>query len=283
MDSSRDFNHENPNFRNFIRGLLDKAEISEKYIDLLTDEKSMEEFTKAFTHKSVNPIHNYEYYEILGDATTNKIVVWYYHRRFSQLFKNPGGGNMGPVAVMARLKQVGISKRTYSKFANNLGFWEYVRVMEESKKNRTSILEDTFESFIGCLEYLIDMKVMDHSGYGISYIFMSKIMDKVEISLERESLYDHKSKLNEDINAFKGDLKLEYISVDQSLGNPTFLDDRSNIPRRFEARAVIFDRRENKSYRSGPGYGSKKGDAEQAAAKLVRESNFISTLKPPRY
>lgn len=273
-----DFKHEHPNFTNFIRGLLDKAELSEKFVKLLTDEKSMEEFTKAFTHKSVNPIHNYEYYETLGDATTNKIVVWYYHRRFPQLFDNPGGGNMGPVAVMARLKQVGISKKTYSKFSGGLGFWEYVRGTEEAMKSKTKILEDLFESFIGCLEYLIDMKVMDHSGYGIAYIFMAKIMDKVNITIDRESLYDHKSKLNEDINSFKGSLKIEYDSVDRACGNQLFLEDRSNVPKRFETRVIITDKRTNKKYRSSPGYGSNKGEAEQSAAKNTRDSKILLQL-----
>lgn len=271
--------HENPKFTEFIRSLLSKAEINTKNIELFTDEKSMEEFTKAFTHKSINPIHNYEYYETLGDATTNKIVVWYYHRRFPQLFENPGGGNMGPVAIMARLKQKGISKRTYSKFSNDLGFWEYVRVTEDFRKNKTKILEDLFESFIGCLEYIIDMKVMEHSGYGIAYIFMAKIMDKISISVDRESLYDAKSLLNEEINAFKGAIKIEYVSTDQSKNNPSFLEDPKNIPFRFESVIIIIDSRDDKKYKSKPGYGPNKADAETAAAKNVRDINFLSTLK----
>lgn len=273
------FKHENPNFTNFIRGLLEAAELSNKYIDILTDEKSIEEFTKAFTHKSVNPIHNYEYYETLGDATTNKIVVWYYHRRFPQLFDNPKEGNMGPVAVMARLKQEGISKKTYSKFSGGLGFWDYARATDDAKKSKTKMLEDLFESFIGCLEYIIDMKVMDHSGYGIAYIFMSKIMDKLNISLDREALYDQKSKLNEDINAFKGLLKIEYKSIDKSINNPFFLEDKSNIPKRFESIVVIYDVRNKKYYYSNPGYGSNKSEAEQSAAKNLRDSGLLLALK----
>lgn len=272
------FKHENTEFTNFIRSLLDKAGLSNKYIDRLTDEKSMEEFTKAFTHKSINPIHNYEYYETLGDVTTNKIVVWYYHRRFPDLFDNPGGGNMGPVAVMARLKQTGISKKTYSKFSGGLGFWDFVRATEESMKNRKKILEDTFESFIGCLEYLIDKSVMDHSGYGVAYIFMAKIMDKENIVLDREALYDPKSKLNEDVNKFKGALKIEYISIDHAMGNPSYLENKSNIPKRFETRVVIFDTRSNKKYRSNPGFGPNKTEAEQAAAENVRKSGILDTL-----
>lgn len=264
------FKHENPEFANFIRSLLDKAGLSNKYIDILTDEKCMEEFTKAFTHKSINPIHNYEYYEQLGDVTTNKIVVWYYNRRFPELFDNPGGGNMGPVAVMARLKQTGISKKTYAKFSGELGFWDFVRVSEESIKNKRSILEDTFESFIGCLEYLIDKIVMYHSGYGVAYIFMAKIMDRENIVLDREALYDAKSKLNEDINRFKGGLKIEYKSVDH--GKST------DFNTRFETRVIIMDIRDNKIYRSQPGFGANKAEAEKKAAQSVRDSGLLDKL-----
>jgi dsRNA-specific ribonuclease len=273
------FEHEkSKEFLIFIRNLLNMSEIGEKYKDKLTDDNCMKEFTKAFTHKSVNATDNYEYYETLGDVTTNKIVVWYYHRRFPELFDNPGTGNMAPVAVMARLKQNGISKKTYAKFAGGLNFWEFVRVKEEYIKDRTRILEDTFESFIGCLEYLIDKKFMDHSGYGIAYIFMAKIMDKETISLERDALYDSKSKLNEDINRFKGALTIEYKSTDRAYGNPSFLENKSNIPSRFETRILIFDKRNNKGYRSQPGYGASKTTAEQAAAKNVRDSKLIESL-----
>ena len=267
--------HENPNFTNFIRGLLDKAELSEKYVNLLTDKKSMSEFTRAFTHKSINPIHNYEYYEILGDSTANKVTVWYYHRRLPQLFDNPGEGDMGPVAIMARLKMVGVSKETFASFADELGFWEYARVSEEDEKlKRTRILEDTFEAFIGCLEYLIDIKVADYSGYSIAYIFMSKLMDKVKLPLTREELYDPKSLLNMDINSFKKVLTMRYETNDKPI-------DTDDFRKKFESRVIITDIRSNKKYRSAIGYGANKKEAEQAAAKLTRDSGIFTKIPRP--
>lgn len=278
VDNKFSFNHEHPNFYNFIRGLLAKTELSNAYVQVLLDSDSMREFTKAFTHKTIDPIHNYEYYETLGDVTTNKIVVWYYHRRFPQLFDNPGGGNMGPVAIMARLKQVGISKKTYSQFASGLGFWEYIRANEEIKKSKLRLLEDTFESFIGCLEYLIDMKIMQHNGYRVVYEFMKKIMDKMEISLDREELYDHKTKLNEDINFFKGRLKLEYQSIDNSIGKPQFLENKDNVKVRFESRVIITDSLTGQKYRSKCAFGPNKSTSEQLAADLVRKSGFLTNF-----
>ncbi len=107
---------------------------------------------------------------------------------------------------------------------------------------------------------------------------MAKIMDKEDIVLNREALYDPKSKLNEDINKFKGLLKIEYQSTDHALGNPSFLETRSNIPKRFETRVVIFDTRSNQKYRSQPGFGPNKTEAEQAAAENVRRSDLLNKL-----
>jgi dsRNA-specific ribonuclease len=269
-------------FRGFIHNILSvNIGLDERFTDLLTDEKCMVEFTRAFTHKSIDPLVNYEYYEILGDATTNKIVVWYYHRRFPELFNTTGTGNMGPVAVMARLKQTGVSKRTYSRFASNLGFWEYIRRAPEFEKDRTSMLEDVFEAFCGCLEYLVDTVVDEHSGYMVVYNFMKPIMDKEKISTDRESLYDQKSKLNEEILAFKGALKIEYETVDNSRGQLNFTANPENIPRRFSSRVKITDLRTGQNYRASDAnisYGATKAVAEQGAAKLVRERGILEKI-----
>lgn len=270
---------DNERFRDFILDLLKFCSISKKHIEILTRPHCMDEFKKAFTHKSINPIHNYEYYETLGDATTNKIVVWYYHRRFPQLFDNPGGGNMGPVAVMARLKQEGVSKRTYSGFSEKLGFWEYILATDEAKKSRKSMLEDVFESFVGCLEYLIDKEIQEHCGYAVIYNFMKKIMDDIDIDISREHLYDEKSKLNEEIMSFGGSIKAEFTSRDRSKDNPEFLSEQKNIPFRFETFLRIIDKKGSVLYTSKAGYGSNKRDSEKRAAKNLRESGFLQSLR----
>ena len=173
--------HPNPNFQNFIFSLFEKCELSDSYVKLFSTPECMKEYAKCFTHESYNKKNNYEYYEILGDATSNKIAVTYYHKRFNYIFEQPGEGNMGPVAIMARLKQMGVSKRVYSKYAKSLGFYDFILCKDEPPKfskeaNATALLEDTFEAFIGCLECIVD-KHVPYGGYGICYIFMKKLMD----------------------------------------------------------------------------------------------------------
>ncbi len=270
--------HENPNFKSFIHTLLSRAELGDDNIKKLTDKKCMIEWTKAFTHKSIDPLNNYEFYEILGDATANKIVVWYNMKRYKYIFDKPGEGNMGRVGIMSRLKQKGVSTESFSAYAESMGYKKYIRYTEEYEKDRTKMSEDVFESFIGCLENLIDEIFLEHSGYGICYIFMAKILDTIEISFEKEKLYDPKSLINEEINSFKGRLKIEYNSIDRSLIDPIFKSERYN--EKFESTVIIREKASNKIlYQSKPAIGPNKKIAESKAAKNVLDSGFFDHLR----
>lgn len=273
-------NHENPEFREFIRRVLERVDLGEKYIDMFTDDKCMIEFTKAFTHNSIDPIDNYEFYEILGDATSNKVVVWYFIRRFPEIFNDAKGtgGNMGPTAIMARLKQNGVSKSAYSKFSESLGFWDYVRKTDEYNKDRTKIMEDVFEAFCGCLELIVDTKVTNHSGYGIVYNLMKTLMDPLDISTDREELYDSKSILNEEIIPLKKKIDMKYITTqDFTITKET--TDPSAYKRRFQSHVMIYDKINNKTYNSSKFFGAKKGDAEKKAAQYVLDSKLLDQFK----
>lgn len=203
--------HENPRFRPFIRDLLATGDLNDEHINMFTDESGMKEFTRAFTTLGMDKLYNQEFYEILGDSTSNHVVVWYFMRKFPDLFSKPSsGGIMGPVAIMGRLKIVGISKSTYGRYADEWGFWEFIRQTEEDKMQRTKHLEDTFEAFIGCLEFMIDERVLPQSGYSIVYTMMTKLMDRTEVSIKYEDLYDGKTRMNNEKGAFRQLLDVAY-------------------------------------------------------------------------
>ena len=290
--------HENPNFRNFIRSLLDKAIISKEKQDILTDHSGMIEFTNAFTHKEIDPINNYEYHEILGDVVANLAIVTHYHKRFSYLFKKGGSGVMGPVGIMARLKMTGISKKTYSQFSDKLGLWDYIRVpsSEEQEKqkrdyfiSKRKVLEDVFEAFIGCLCKLIDERlskinidgqIFELNGIGFSraYDLMEPLMKEINIEISEENIYDEKSKLNNEIGKIHW-VKLNYISEDRFENDEKLKEDKSQLPTRFKTYIIIQDKNTNNIiYTSGIGYGINKKDSEQKAAKMLRESGILNKL-----
>jgi len=276
--------HPNKNFKNFIIELLKLANLKDTHITTLTEEKCLIEFTRAFTTKKYNNTFNYEFYEILGDSTTNKVVVWYFSRKFPQMFVSGEGGVMGPVGMMARLKMEGISKKTYSEFANQLGFWPYILCVPEEKLNKSSLLEDTFESFNGCLESLIDNIYNLHTGYSVVYEFMKQIMDKKQINLDINSLYDSKTLLNLKIHKLNSEkyphiknkkkFEIKYVCIKGDVNN-----DIENVVNIFKCNATITDLINYKVYSSNYAYGNSKDVAEQNTAKWILENNFIDSIK----
>lgn len=194
-------------FRNLIKGIISKG-VREKYVECLMSEDSMKLFGMAFTASSADMKDNYERFEQLGDVTANKFIVWYAYRRFPQL------DCTGGVKIVARLKINYGAKVTFAKLAENLGFWNYISAAEEGDvknmkyrlRNKKDLLEDTLESFVGCIEYILDKEFMPGVGYGIVYTILADIFDKLDISLRFEDLYDAKTRLKETFDLYKNAL-----------------------------------------------------------------------------
>jgi len=261
----------------FLSNLLKTyPELSKKNIEKILSDENMIEFKKAFTTPSANPQYNYEFYEMLGDSTSNNCVVWYFQRRF---FPEPekiivDKGTMTPVAIMSRLKQEGASVRQYSKFANNLGFLPYITMTNIEQNKPIKVLEDVFEAFIGCLVYHCDKTFGLHTGFTIAYPFIQKLFDREVISIEREKLYEPKSRLNEDITKMrKNNIRLDYNHIEH----------RSDInpkEKYFITKASLTDSTNNRIIIQTPEYkGTTKQENEQKAAEFILNLNQYKELK----
>lgn len=257
----------NEQFKAFVqRTLCTYTALNLDQVNKLTDAEGMVEFSRAFTSKTHDETFHYEFYEMMGDATSNKIVVWYFQRRFPEMFKPEtahGIGNMSPVAIMARLKMNGINERSYSGFARKLGFDAYIRSTEHVGN---SVCEDVFESFIGCLEVLADRRFGMHVGYAICYDWMRGVLDKCcrHIDLSHESLYDAKSRVNELKNSLGKGLQME-------------IETEALPDKKFKARYVL--RQNNRTYECPWSSGARKKDAEQNAAKQVLLTNAFEKFR----
>lgn len=196
-------------FKDVIKRVLEKGRLTQQYMDMLMNDESMVEYDKVFTSASANPSANYERYELLGDSTLTKFIVWYSYKRFPQL-EHPEG-----VKIVARLKIKYGSRAFLSSVAMSFGFWDYITAKESGNQkkvkyrqtHRDELLEDVFEAFIGCTESLIDQKTKIHGiGYIIIYSIMSSIMDNIDMSLKYEDLHDAKSRLKETFELYKDKL-----------------------------------------------------------------------------
>ena len=180
-------------FKNLLVSLLQRGRLNSKYIETILD-KGMNAYKLAFTHSTISETENYEFYEMLGDATVNCAIVWYLNECFPHLHC-PGG-----VKIIARLKINLVSKRTFGPLAENLGLWPFVSADQEIRDNKMKqTLEDVFEAFFGVTCTMIDKHIKPGAGFKICANIIKSIYDEhiQPISLKYEDLFDAKTRLKE--------------------------------------------------------------------------------------
>jgi dsRNA-specific ribonuclease len=241
----------NEEFRNLIKSLLERGRLIPKYIDILLNEKSMEEYSKAFTAESANSENNSEVYEQLGDVTANKFIVWYMYKRFPQLMCTEG------VKVVARLRINYGAKQSFYTIANNLGFWKFISASDEDRNRKMKpLLEDSLEAFIGVTEYLLDTNFRSGVGNAIVNDILTSIFDDIPISLEYEDLYDAKTRLKE-----------LFDSYGNVLGKIEYKNNKIDMIMKSQVYRVVGTGPRAEYYLLGEGSASLKADAEQNSAK----------------
>lgn len=267
----------NSSFKKLITDLLERGNLKSKYIDVLTADINMTKYGQAFTAASANETCNYEIFEQLGDLSANKFIVWYAYNRFPQL-RCPLG-----VKVVARLRINYGARKSFSRIADDLGFWSFISASEEERsRKKKDLLEDCLESFVGCTESILDEAFRPGVGYGIVYDILSSVFDKIPMSLRYNDLYDSKTRLKELFDAYKDLGTWVYIDTrDEMLAESTLYrvpdhctckraSKRSTGPGRRDF--VLVPHRD--WVRIGNGVAAKKSDAQQKAAE-----DGLSTLR----
>ena len=209
MSSDIYYGIRNNEFNFFIEKLLDLSNLKSKYKQILLQPENLEKFKIAFTHKSVDPDNNYELYELLGDAVLGHALVWYLYNRFPQV-RCPSG-----IDIISKLKNRLGSKKSLSSLSDKLDFEKYISISLKEKDEEykmMSLLEDTFESFIGIMSLILDETFGIGIGYNVTYSILKRILDKEEISTEIE-LKDNKTSLKEIFDKNKDKLgEVKYIT-----------------------------------------------------------------------
>lgn len=216
-------------FKEFIVSILTKyGYIKPSAITKFTDPESMKLFRQAFTHKSVAGANNYELFEFQGDTVVNLATVEYLRSRFPRIVS---------VKWLTRLKHNLISKKHLGLLAEKAGFFEHVGYSKEWANDKLlnmddphtnteymSLLEDTFEAFVGCLVEIVDARTTKGVGYAIAYNIVCSFLDTIPISLKYEDVFDSKSRLKElydkldwnfkgSIQVYKDDKSGEHIAT----------------------------------------------------------------------
>ena len=195
-------------FKEFIRGLLVRGRIKDKYIDMLIDDKNMELYNDAFTSDIVDKTHNYQIWELLGDVSAAHFIKYYFCRRFPFLQNALG------VKVIARILIHYGAKTSFSRIADKLGFWPYITSSVRQRNSiKMDLLEDVFEAFIGTTEFIIDSKTQVGVGFAIIYDILASVFDEMHISLKYIDLFDARTRLKEIFDYRKDIGVIDYITV----------------------------------------------------------------------
>ncbi len=261
-------------FKTLLSKLLLKGDISQKYVDVLLDSSGLQQFSVAFTHETANSVQNYELLETLGDQTANKCILWYFSKRFPQIFCPQGSD------IITRIKIKYIQSDSFSEISDKLGFWDYISMNMETRNGdkRHKILEDVFESFIAVVERLLDSKFKVGVGYSVCFQLISKIMDDMDVSIDYLSL-------NNPITILK-EIFDKLISSGQR--DPQPKDSREHIPKYVQNGDVVnvYDRIKGQLILIGTGKGKTPEVSKQEAAKKAIEtlkSQEISKKIPEAY
>jgi len=176
----------------FVKNFMSKCKIPESVIAQMVDERYKLIYKSAFTARDFDPTMNYEWYEHIGDAIHAAFIVKYFYYRFPHFRNNEG------VRVVARLRIRYASGKELAKLAEKHGMWEFINASPYLKqRERSSLLEDVFEAFIGAISVVEDKIKKTEYGNDIVHKILKFIYDQEEFDTTFESLFDPKTRLKE--------------------------------------------------------------------------------------
>ncbi len=162
-----------PKLREFIEyaksqlsGLVDDANS-----DAMFGPSSYQTWNNAITHKSVDPINNYEMLEYEGDLILKPCFTSALIEIFPDLTEQEA----------TNLNSQYMSKRGQGPMARQLKLNMFLRTNTNDKKQD----EDIFESFFGAI-YRLGERIRDGVGYGYARGFMRNIVNSIRGSIKRE-------------------------------------------------------------------------------------------------
>jgi hypothetical protein len=269
------FGPRNEEFKEHIINILNKGNIKQKYIDILTKPENIEIYACAYTSELVDEVNNYQTLEQKGDLSGNKFIVDYIYDRFPQLNCAEG------VKVAARLRINYGSKNSFCKIADSLGFWKFITATNDLRQRKKKpLLEDVFEAFLGATETIINDEFRIGVGYACIYKILKSIFDEMKISLLYEDLYDAKTRLKElfDIHSDRlGPLTYEDKKEDLLTTSFIYRSETDKYPNRTEGMSRVMT--QTRKILIGKGTAASKADSQQVAAsdalKRLSQQGFV--------
>ena len=201
--------------------------------------KNLNYLKKSITHKSYDPLNNYEKLEFLGD----RILGFVISKKLIELYPNEKEG------VLDKKLASLVNKNQCLEVAKIIGLEKFILVGNKSAKTKVEnkIIADSIEALIGAIYY--------DKGFEVSEKFILNIW-KNFIKLSEETIIDSKTKLQEySLKKFKSLPIYKLVSSSGPKHKPKFsISVRLKNTKLFE------------------GSGDSKKKAEQNAAKKLLDN-----------
>ena len=217
--------------------MSDKLHTLQKKINIKF--KSINYLKKAITHKSYDPLNNYEKLEFLGDRVLGLVIS----KKLIELYPDQKEG-----VLDKRLASL-VNKNRCLEVSKNIGLEKFILIGNKSNKSKieNKILSDCIEALIGAIYY--------DKGFEASEKFILN-MWRSFISSSDVSIVDSKTKLQEySLKKFKSLPIYKLVSSSGPKHKPKF---------------IISVKLKNTKLFEGSGNSKKK--AEQSAAKILLDS-----------
>jgi len=217
--------------------MSDKLHTLQKKINIKF--KSINYLKKAITHKSYDPLNNYEKLEFLGDRVLGLVIS----KKLIELYPDQKEG-----VLDKRLASL-VNKNRCLEVSKNIGLEKFILIGNKSNKSKieNKILSDCIEALIGAIYY--------DKGFEASEKFILN-MWRSFISSSDVSIVDSKTKLQEySLKKFKSLPIYKLVSSSGPKHKPKF---------------TISVKLKNTKFFEGSGNSKKK--AEQSAAKILLDS-----------
>ena len=201
--------------------------------------KNLNYLKESITHKSYDPLNNYEKLEFLGD----RILGFVISKKLIELYPNEKEG------VLDKKLASLVNKNKCLEVAKDIGLEKFILVGNKSTKTKVEnkLIADSIEALIGAIYY--------DKGFEISEKFILN-MWKNFINLSEETIVDSKTKLQEySLKKFKSLPIYKLVSSSGPKHKPKF--------------TISVRLKDTKLYE---GSGDSKKKAEQNAAKKLLDN-----------
>lgn len=184
----------NPLFVDYLTWLLSQLGITDRRLFSI---ENLQIFYSSFTAASVDPVHNYEWYEHVGDAVHWDWMCGTIYARFPHLRCKEG------VKIVALMRIRYTARDEMAQIAVKWKMWPHVRALAaDRERSKDKLCEDVLEAFLGALK-IVGEAIAPLYGTKLAFTACDALYRDHSYETCYELLIDAKTQLKEVCDKYK--------------------------------------------------------------------------------